>query len=155
MYSYFVSFLMVRPPPRSTRTDTLFPYTTLFRSLGASRVAAISLHPIWRRSGPSDQEIERKLDLFRRGFGLSLPEGAKRGSAYRHMGRRSRRHGKTYQSGGPGADPWPGAVRCEDGADGTSVTRWRYGEYVQARWHFCKHDRCGEGMGQGSFQHHT
>src|SRR3546814_1694725 len=27
-------FLMIRPPPRSTRTDTLFPYTTLFRSRG-------------------------------------------------------------------------------------------------------------------------
>src|SRR3546814_19958771 len=26
-------FLMIRPPPRSTRTDTLFPYTTLFRAL--------------------------------------------------------------------------------------------------------------------------
>src|SRR3546814_2109039 len=26
-------FLMIRRPPRSTRTDTLFPYTTLFRSL--------------------------------------------------------------------------------------------------------------------------
>src|SRR3546814_3922538 len=25
---------MLRPPPRSTRTDTLFPYTTLFRSSG-------------------------------------------------------------------------------------------------------------------------
>src|SRR3546814_9009924 len=25
---------MIRRPPRSTRTDTLFPYTTLFRSLG-------------------------------------------------------------------------------------------------------------------------
>src|SRR3546814_19791289 len=25
-------FLMIRPPPRSTRTDTLFPSTTLFRS---------------------------------------------------------------------------------------------------------------------------
>src|SRR3546814_7315932 len=25
---------MIRPPPRSTRTDTLFPYTTLFRSRG-------------------------------------------------------------------------------------------------------------------------
>src|SRR3546814_11570963 len=25
-------FLMIRRPPRSTRTDTLFPYTTLFRS---------------------------------------------------------------------------------------------------------------------------
>src|SRR3546814_6137724 len=27
---------MIRRPPRSTRTDTLFPYTTLFRSLGPS-----------------------------------------------------------------------------------------------------------------------
>src|SRR3546814_5460754 len=27
---------MVRRPPRSTRTDTLFPYTTLFRSLSGS-----------------------------------------------------------------------------------------------------------------------
>src|SRR3546814_5403726 len=29
---FFVFFLMIRRPPRSTRTDTLFPYTTLFRS---------------------------------------------------------------------------------------------------------------------------
>src|SRR3546814_1936060 len=28
---------MIRRPPRSTRTDTLFPYTTLFRSQGRSR----------------------------------------------------------------------------------------------------------------------
>src|SRR3546814_12974299 len=35
-------FLMIRRPPRSTRTDTLFPYTTLFRSLPlAERVAAM------------------------------------------------------------------------------------------------------------------
>src|SRR3546814_2539927 len=34
MLCYFVVFffLMIRRPPRSTRTDTLFPYTTLFRS---------------------------------------------------------------------------------------------------------------------------
>src|SRR3546814_17509054 len=31
MFIFF--FLMIRRPPRSTRTDTLFPYTTLFRSL--------------------------------------------------------------------------------------------------------------------------
>src|SRR3546814_20939758 len=31
--SFFFFFLMIRRPPRSTRTDTLFPYTTLFRSL--------------------------------------------------------------------------------------------------------------------------
>src|SRR3546814_7288840 len=30
MFFFFV--LMIRRPPRSTRTDTLFPYTTLFRS---------------------------------------------------------------------------------------------------------------------------
>src|SRR3546814_1337096 len=30
--SFCVFFLMIRRPPRSTRTDTLFPYTTLFRS---------------------------------------------------------------------------------------------------------------------------
>src|SRR3546814_17726407 len=29
---YVFFFLMIRRPPRSTRTDTLFPYTTLFRS---------------------------------------------------------------------------------------------------------------------------
>src|SRR3546814_15540200 len=28
---------MIRRPPRSTRTDTLFPYTTLFRSMGFKR----------------------------------------------------------------------------------------------------------------------
>src|SRR3546814_14692935 len=32
----FVFFLMIRRPPRSTRTDTLFPYTTLFRSVLAN-----------------------------------------------------------------------------------------------------------------------
>src|SRR3546814_2758133 len=31
---------MIRRPPRSTRTDTRFPYTTLFRSYGAGRWAA-------------------------------------------------------------------------------------------------------------------
>src|SRR3546814_15301282 len=30
---YSIFFLMIRRPPRSTRTDTLFPYTTLFRSI--------------------------------------------------------------------------------------------------------------------------
>src|SRR3546814_14160835 len=30
---------MIRRPPRSTRTDTLFPYTTLFRSPGGARIA--------------------------------------------------------------------------------------------------------------------
>src|SRR3546814_7984579 len=37
---------MLRPPPRSTRTDTLFPYTTLFRS--SRRQAG---RRSWRRGG--------------------------------------------------------------------------------------------------------
>src|SRR3546814_6395949 len=32
VYVCYVCFLMIRRPPGSTRTDTLFPYTTLFRS---------------------------------------------------------------------------------------------------------------------------
>src|SRR3546814_12993417 len=32
-YTGFFFFLMIRRPPRSTRTDTLFPCTTLFRSV--------------------------------------------------------------------------------------------------------------------------
>src|SRR3546814_18639108 len=33
---------MIRRPPRSTRTDTLFPYTTLFRSQLAGRARAMA-----------------------------------------------------------------------------------------------------------------
>src|SRR3546814_14582932 len=33
LFFYCFFFLMIRRPPRSTRTDTLFPYTTLFRSV--------------------------------------------------------------------------------------------------------------------------
>src|SRR3546814_9041233 len=39
MYCFF---LIIRRPPRSTRTDTLFPYTTLFRS---RRAAVLAGHP--------------------------------------------------------------------------------------------------------------
>src|SRR3546814_6350586 len=39
---------MIRRPPRSTRTDTLFPYTTLFRSAGALPAFAY---------GPDDQRL--------------------------------------------------------------------------------------------------
>src|SRR3546814_16605460 len=38
-YDSVIFFLMIRRPPRSTRSDTLFPYTTLFRSLFRVRTA--------------------------------------------------------------------------------------------------------------------
>src|SRR3546814_3062859 len=47
-------FLMIRRPPRSTRTDTLFPYTTLFRSpgQGAARNGRQEPHGGARRRRP-------------------------------------------------------------------------------------------------------
>src|SRR3546814_3179648 len=42
---------MRRRPPRSTRTDTLFPYTTLFRSpSGKHQIRWRNMHPIIRES---------------------------------------------------------------------------------------------------------
>src|SRR3546814_16055633 len=38
LFIFLFFFLMIRRPPRSTRTDTLFPYTTLFRSVMTFRV---------------------------------------------------------------------------------------------------------------------
>src|SRR3546814_2797479 len=55
-----VFFLMIRRPPRSTRTDTLFPDTTLCRSLHH----VLSLHLF----GPP-RSGQRQLDLRRRIFG--------------------------------------------------------------------------------------
>src|SRR3546814_10917554 len=55
---------MIRRPPRSTRTDTLFPYTTLFRSqrdrlpVGAVRVDD-GRHLV---VGADPQEVRRELD---------------------------------------------------------------------------------------------
>src|SRR3546814_15129848 len=60
----FFFFLMIRRPPRSTRTDTLFPYTTLFRSPIMSRHARSrsirSRYPTVRNS----YRTARSLELF-------------------------------------------------------------------------------------------
>src|SRR3546814_8133389 len=45
-------FLMIRRPPRSTRTDTLFPYTTLFRSLQPASVMRRQNYPARRCRSP-------------------------------------------------------------------------------------------------------
>src|SRR3546814_20806646 len=37
---------MIRRPPRSTRTDTLFPYTTLFRAVVGRLRRRVELHPV-------------------------------------------------------------------------------------------------------------
>src|SRR3546814_4873328 len=61
-------FLKIRRPPRSTRTDTLFPYTTLFRSfrieLLPKRVErAIGLLQILLHRAQADPQVARDLGL--------------------------------------------------------------------------------------------
>src|SRR3546814_1424341 len=53
-----IFFLVIRRPPRSTRTDTLFPYTTLFRSdhhLGGAPGGAAGLDRPGRRVADSQE----------------------------------------------------------------------------------------------------
>src|SRR3546814_7065055 len=63
---------MLRPPPRSTRTDTLFPYTTLFRSR-ATRAATEEqlLESALRRLRPLLAEGVTAIEV-KSGYGLDL-----------------------------------------------------------------------------------
>src|SRR3546814_18711431 len=59
---------MIRRPPRSTRTDTLFPYTTLFRSVvPMCLVGNASVPPMYAgisyRSGMKSTQIARKYGI--------------------------------------------------------------------------------------------
>src|SRR3546814_16255906 len=64
---------MIRRPPRSTRTDTLFPYTTLFRSLEGAfgfsasarllRNASYAGHEKWTEPEPAKDLREYRVDL--------------------------------------------------------------------------------------------
>src|SRR3546814_20552216 len=49
---------MIRRPPRSTRTDTLFPYTTLFRSEGEPALA--QHHGLHTPDGEEQQQADRQ-----------------------------------------------------------------------------------------------
>src|SRR3546814_501514 len=61
----FFFFLMIRRPPRSTRTDTLFPYTTLFRS---NHHAAVDI-AVWRQT-IRVRQVFTSPALRRPGYGL-------------------------------------------------------------------------------------
>src|SRR3546814_4445957 len=69
---------MIRRPPRSTRTDTLFPYTTLFRSEGTGIIFG-------RKSGAQADEIvlavQSRPELIVEGF-ISHAEAAGDGKTF-------------------------------------------------------------------------
>src|SRR3546814_4230012 len=65
---------MIRPPPRSTRTDTLFPYTTLFRSplkILGKKMAAVLLGKAAKSS--SGKSLENFGELLHFGYDPPIP----------------------------------------------------------------------------------
>src|SRR3546814_2134912 len=68
---------MIRRPPRSTRTDTLFPYTTLFRSSSSSHCSRARFRASRRaaRGRWSPRPARRRADRLQRGN--SRPTGGR------------------------------------------------------------------------------
>src|SRR3546814_2448957 len=90
---------MIRRPPRSTRTDTLFPYTTLFRSgAGGRRDAGDVFYILHRRDifavadlrAAADALLELDVDDAGDGVGAILRRGA--------VAQRSEEHTSELQS---------------------------------------------------------
>src|SRR3546814_7843143 len=80
-------FLMIRRPPRSTRTDTLFPYTTLFRSPPRSRRAGRPGPPAEvarpRAGGPRSEEHTSELQsLMRNSYAVFCLKQKKKNKTY-------------------------------------------------------------------------
>src|SRR3712207_8702771 len=83
MYFIFLFFfLMIRRPPRST----LFPYTTLFRSMKALEENA------------SDEEIKRLMDELRTALNKFMESMAKQAMQNPHLDQRSEEHTSELQS---------------------------------------------------------
>src|SRR3546814_3527128 len=61
---------MIRRPPRSTRTDTLFPYTTLFRSLAGSGQLCSIMNSVAEPEKPRCAQLFAFSPIIRRFFRL-------------------------------------------------------------------------------------
>src|SRR3546814_1837138 len=79
---------MIRRPPRSTRTDTLFPYTTLFRSAVGARS---HLRAVARPSAPPGLAQQLRRARRRTDLVVGAEGGPDRGHGHRRAPRRPRR----------------------------------------------------------------
>src|SRR3546814_965556 len=81
---------MIRRPPRSTRTDTLFPYTTLFRSDDFLHGGAGALDLRRTFGHPLDRIVDKAFDFFGR-LGAALCQRT-------HFGRNNRKRSEEHTS---------------------------------------------------------
>src|SRR3546814_7768354 len=86
-------FLRIRRPPRSTRTDTLFPYTTLFRSIAAPCDRG-RIFGRWTRNPPNRQRGKTRRPAIRR----LAPAGCGAAGSPAARLRRSEEHTSELQS---------------------------------------------------------
>src|SRR3546814_1003721 len=96
---------MIRRPPRSTRTDTLFPYTTLFRSLVTDLLSGKGRYADPREAELSDFNPFNLIvaDRERAQFLSNRPETARSRLA----------HGIYGLSNGALDEPWPKTMRLK------------------------------------------
>src|SRR3546814_14730075 len=90
---YFL-FLRVRGPPRSTRTDTLFPYTTRFRSIDEQRVGGLREEQETEFAALAEQQAEAERGLP--ALAECLDDQRQHGDLHRHQ--RSEEHTSELQS---------------------------------------------------------
>src|SRR3546814_15473676 len=93
---------MVRRPPRSTRTDTLFPYPTLFRSLGDGPGGEAEIGRA-RELGvavPLTRHLMARALLLQGRFDDALDEALAEDVAPRYRGEAQRMAGKAFQAQG-------------------------------------------------------
>src|SRR3546814_18751872 len=114
---------MIRPPPRSTRTDTLFPYTTLFRS---------QVDDLFRRADELLPELFiLRADTHRAGVGMAL---AHHDAAHRNQRQRADAELLRAQNGGdhdvaPGLEPAVSSEERRVGKECVSTCRSRGSPY--------------------------
>src|SRR3546814_12838256 len=74
---------MIRRPPRSTRTDTLFPYTTLFRSIDMGLLVDGKWHDQWYDTASTGGRFVRSDAQFRNWITPDGSVGTSGGSGFR------------------------------------------------------------------------
>src|SRR3546814_13283654 len=136
LFLIIVFFLMIRRPPRSTRTDTLFPYTTLFRSKHLPLLCLRRLmlrHPLRagarRRSGVGDGVASHRCGAFEH-------PAPRRGGHRARLSRRSLSRRAALSRRDPIL-----AARSDErsvGKEGVSTCRSRWSQYTSKKQHNIK-----------------